>query len=161
MENRSYFRRIKKAHRAQERIGGQMFIKLKDKFHKHEYWFAEWWSGILIVCAGIYGEFFPQSELFHKSITDGFIVFLPAYFWQIVFITCGLMQLCSLLSENIIGRGIAAFMAAFLLIWGTLNIFFYGQQWHFSQLAWSVFAVINLYALARILAGIERDHECV
>ncbi|WP_200867598.1 MULTISPECIES: hypothetical protein [Commensalibacter] len=46
----------------------------------------------------------------------------------------------------------ATFLASSLLIGGTLNISVYGQ-WHFSLVAWDVFAAINLYALSKILRG--------
>ncbi|CAI3960689.1 unnamed protein product, partial [Commensalibacter communis] len=74
------------------------------------------------------------------------------------FIVFGLFQFTALRCESIIGRGVAAFFASSLLIWGTLNILVYGQ-WHFSLVAWGIFAVINLYALYRIARGIEKRYE--
>ena len=50
-------------------------------------------------------------------------------------------------------RGVASFFAASLFIWGVLNMLVYERHWHFGIVAWGTFALVNLYTLARILAG--------
>ncbi|WP_271838889.1 hypothetical protein [Commensalibacter communis] len=125
---------------------------------QHDHWFAEWWSSILLMVVGIYGLCVPNSFIIQQSFIDGFLQFLPFDLWQVLFMTIGVFQFYSLRCESTIGRGVAAFFASSLLIWGMLNILVYGQ-WHFSLVAWGIFAVINLYALYRIARGIEKRYE--
>lgn len=125
---------------------------------RHDHWFAEWWSSLLLIAVGVYGLCIPNSFIIQQSFIDGFLQFLPFDVWQWLFIVFGLFQFSSLRCENMICRGISAFLASSLLIWGTLNILVYGQ-WHFSLIAWGVFSVINLYALFRIVRGIEKHYE--
>ena len=54
----------------------------------------------------------------------------------------------------------ASFLAASLFIWGMLNMLVYERHWHFGIVAWGTFALVNLYTLARILAGkVERYRD--
>ncbi|MDI2112073.1 hypothetical protein [Commensalibacter nepenthis] len=135
-----------------------MVKRLLNSMKTHDHWFAEWWSSILLVVVGVYGLCVPNSFIIQQSFIDGFIKILPAHLWEFLFIFVGLFQLVSLGCDNLLGRGFAAFFASILLIWGTLNILVYGQ-WHFSLVAWGIFASINLYALYRIARGIEKHYE--
>ncbi|CAI3951090.1 unnamed protein product [Commensalibacter communis] len=135
-----------------------MVRRLISSMRQHDHWFSEWWSSVLLVVVGIYGLCVPNSFIIQQSFIDGFLQFFPFDVWQWLFIVFGLFQFTALRCESIIGRGVAAFFASSLLIWGTLNILVYGQ-WHFSLVAWGIFAVINLYALYRIARGIEKRYE--
>lgn len=135
-----------------------MVKRLLNSMKAHDHWFAEWWSSILLIAVGIYGLCVSNSFILQQSFVDGFLKFLPFDVWQWLFVVFGGLQFISLRSESMIGRGIAAFCASSLLIWGTLNILVYGQ-WHFSLIAWGIFSAINLYALFRIMRGIEKYHE--
>lgn len=135
-----------------------MVKKLINSMKMHDHWFAEWWSSVLLIAVGIYAFITPDHFVIQQSFIDGFLEFLPFDLWKWLFIAFGLMQAFSLRYESLFGRGIAAFLASSLLIWGTLNIAVYGQ-WHFSLVAWGIFAVINLYALYRIARGIEKHYE--
>lgn len=130
--------------------------RVKKVFIKHEHWFAEWWSGILLIIIGIYGYYFPSHVGMSVNVLEAFTKIIPEYVLKIAFFSCGIIQLISLLYESPIWRAISAFFASFLLIWGTLNVIVYdGSQWHFSIVAWGIFSAINLFALARILSGVE------
>ncbi|MDI2113097.1 hypothetical protein [Commensalibacter nepenthis] len=135
-----------------------MVKRLLNSMKTHDHWFAEWWNSILLVVVGVYGLCVPNSFIIQQSFIDGFLQFFPFDVWQWLFIVFGLFQFTALRRESMIGRGVAAFFSSSLLIWGTLNILVYGQ-WHFSLVAWGVFASINLYALYRIAKGIEKYHE--
>ncbi|OUI77939.1 hypothetical protein HK18_00900 [Commensalibacter intestini] len=135
-----------------------MSIKLAKVLRKRDHWFAEWWSSILLISVGIYGFCAPDSFIIQQSFIDGFLKIIPVHLWECLFVSIGFFQFLVLSSESFIGRGVAAFLASSLLIWGFLNILVYGE-WHFSLIAWGVFSAINLYALSRILRGIERDYE--
>lgn len=39
--------------------------KLYRSLYHHEHWFAEWWSAILLLSAGIYVIIIPESEILH------------------------------------------------------------------------------------------------
>ncbi|MDI2091703.1 hypothetical protein [Commensalibacter oyaizuii] len=135
-----------------------MFKKLARSLRGHDHWFAEWWSSVLLMAVGIYGFCVPDGFIIQQSFVDGFLQVLPFNLWEVLFIAFGLFQFTALRYESLIGRGIAAFLASSLLIWGTLNIAVYGQ-WHFSLIGWGIFSAINLYALFRITRGIEQHHE--
>lgn len=135
-----------------------MKSRLVKRLRTRDHWFAEWWSSILLISVGVYGFFVTDYFIIQQSFIDGFLKFMPVHIWEILFITVGLFQCCALNCESMLGRGLAAFFASSLLIWGTLNIAFYGQ-WHFSLLAWSIFSAINLYALSRIVRGLEKNYE--
>lgn len=132
--------------------------KLIKKTIKHDHWSAEWWSGLVLISGGIYGLLYPQQDALDASFAYGFTRFLPCNMWQTLFILVGCLQLSMLRKESLWGRAWASFCACSLLGWGTLNIFFY-SDWHFSVIAWGAFALINLYALARITTGIEQKYE--
>lgn len=135
-----------------------MKLRLVKRLRARDHWFAEWWSSILLIFVGVYGFFVTDYFVIQQAFIDGFLKFMPAHIWEILFITVGLFQFCALNCESLLGRGLAAFFASSLLIWGTLNIAFYGQ-WHFSLIAWGIFSAINLYALSRILRGLEKNYE--
>ncbi|CAI3931709.1 hypothetical protein [Commensalibacter papalotli (ex Botero et al. 2024)] len=135
-------------------MGGSLVKRLR----KRDHWFAEWWSSMLLISVGIYGFCAPDHFIIQQSFIDGFVKVIPIYLWESLFIIVGLFQCCALNCESLLGRGLAAFFASSLLIWGTLNIAIYGQ-WHFSLLAWGIFSAINLYALSRILRGLEKNYE--
>lgn len=134
-----------------------MTRKHRKRFYYHEHWFAEWWSAMLLIITGSYAFTMPNATILHRSFVDGFVRILPVYLWESLFILVGIIQLFSLLCESFVGRGMAAFFATTLFIWGFLNILVYSQQWHVSLIAWGVLAVLNLYALSRILTGMERQ----
>lgn len=136
----------------------KMVRRIVNSLRNHDHWFAEWWSSILLMAVGVYGLCEPTSIIIQQSFIDGFLQFMPDKVWELLFVYIGLLQYCALNYESLIGRGITAFFASSLLIWGFLNILFYGQ-WHFSLIAWGVFATINLYALCRAIRGIEKYHE--
>ncbi|CAI3951969.1 unnamed protein product [Commensalibacter communis] len=135
-----------------------MVKRLISSMKTHDHWFAEWWSSILLMIVGVYGLCVPNSLIIHQSFINGFLKVLPFDVWQWLFIGFGLFQFTALRCESMIGRGVAAFFASSLLIWGTLNVAFYGRC-HFSLVAWGIFAVINLYALARIMTRVEKRYE--
>lgn len=133
-----------------------MVQKIRQTLRQHEHWFAEFWSMLFLFIVGFYGLTVPKTELLRNVYTHGFLSVLPDGLWQMFFILAATLQCMALFRPNLFARGIAAFMGATLLIWGGLNVIFYGSGWHFSLIAWGFFAAINLYALSRILTGIER-----
>lgn len=135
-----------------------MSIKLVKVLRQRDHWFAEWWSSVLLISVGIYGLCSSDSFIIQQSFIDGFLQIIPVNLWECLFVGIGCFQFLMLSSESIVGRGIAAFLASSLLIWGFLNILVYGE-WHFSLIAWGVFSAINLYALSRVLRGLERNYE--
>lgn len=135
---------------------------MENKQHqKHRnHCLGEWWSSILLVMTGIYAlAYFMAGNIFHYSFINGFRAILPAYIWEGSFILTGTLQLVSLMCRSFRGRGVASFFAASLFIWGVLNMLVYERHWHFGIVAWGIFALVNLYTLARILAGVIRDYE--
>lgn len=135
-----------------------MPIKRLNILRQRDHWYAEWWGSVFLIAVGVYALLMPNSEILHRSLVDGFLTFFPVDIWELLFIGIGFFQFCMLFTESMWGRGIAAFFASSLLIWGFLNIFLFGQ-WHFSLVAWGVFSSINLYALSRILTGLEKCNE--
>ena len=133
-----------------------MVQKIRQTLRQHEHWFAEFWSMLFLFIVGFYGLTVPRTELLRDAYIHGFLHVLPDGIWQGLFIMAATLQCASLFKESLFGRGIAAFMGATLLLWGGLNVLFYGYGWHFSLIAWIFFAAINLTALSRILTGIER-----
>lgn len=133
--------------------------KHNKKIIRHEHWFAEWWSGILLLLTGIYSSAIPNGYIIHHSFVDGFLRILPPNIWECLFIITGIIQLNSLLYENFIGRGIAAFLASILFCWGFINTLVYSNYWHASLIAWGLLTIINLYALSRILTGVEQFYN--
>lgn len=129
-----------------------MVKKLVNTIQRHDHWFAEWWSSVFLLAVGIYGLYQQNSFIIQQSFIDGFLQFMPAKIQELLFISAGLLQFFMLRCDYLIGRGLASFYASSLFIWGFLNILIYGQ-WHFSLVAWGVFASINLYACPELLEG--------
>ncbi|WP_233335908.1 hypothetical protein [Commensalibacter sp. M0355] len=133
--------------------------KLYRSLYHHEHWFAEWWSAILLLSAGIYVLIIPESEILHPFFIQGYLKIISNQVWYSLFIFIGFVQFAALSYESLLGRAIAAFFASTMFIWETLNNFVYGSQSHFCLFAWGIFALINLYALTRILSGVEQVYE--
>lgn len=132
-----------------------MLKRIRYQLCKHEHWFAECWSMLFLFSVGLYGLVVPKIELLRDSYAHGFLNVLPDGIWQGLFMISATIQCVALFNESLYGRAIAAFMGSTLLIWGGLNVLIFGAGWHFSLIAWGAFALINLYALSRIMTGIE------
>ena len=142
-----------------ERTGMTPMENRRHQKHRN-HCLGEWWSSILLVMTGIYAlAYFMAGNIFHCSFVNGFRAILPACIWEGSFILTGTLQLVSLMCGSFRWRGVASFLAASLFIWGVLNMLVYERHWHFGIVAWGTFALVNLYTLARILAGVIRDYE--
>lgn len=136
---------------------------MKKRFYKsfcfHTCWFTEWWTTFLLLSMGIFAVLKPGSKMIHQFFLGAYLTNIPDQLWQSLFTLIGFVQFGVLLLESFIGRVIASFLASVLFIWGTLTIVVYGLQWHFNLIAWGIFALINLYVLARNLSGVEQAYE--
>lgn len=135
-----------------------MMYSICRKLREHEHWFAECWSMLFLLFVGIDGLAMPSIGLLHNACVRGFSSVLPDGLWQALFVATAMLQYIALFKESLLLRGVASFISASLLIWGMLNLLLYGAVWHFSMIAWGFFAAINLYALSRILTGIESKY---
>ncbi|MDI2091549.1 hypothetical protein [Commensalibacter oyaizuii] len=47
---------------------------------------------ILLIYIGFYGGFTYENEIVNSGLADGFIVLLADYYWQLIFMLCGMLQ---------------------------------------------------------------------
>lgn len=133
----------------------------KRRHHKyHHCHLMEWWSSILLILIGFDAFFhFMADHILHISFINGFKAVFPVHAWEGSFVLIGIIQFISLTYRSFGGRAVASFFASSLFIWGVLNMMVYGRQWHVSLMVWGLFALVNLYTLAKILAGIKQVYE--
>lgn len=121
---------------------------------------GEWWSSFLLLFTGIYMLIYVTGgAIFPHSFIDGFKAVCPSCSWKTSLIIIGIIQVLSLLYNSYKGRLFSSFFASFLFIWGMLNMLIYARYWHIGVMMWGLFALVNLYTMAKLLSGIIHNYE--